>query len=70
MIGEPGKRRLVRWLHIGTGIPVIGYIYTPFEALPEFAHLVRFGFLPALLLAGLWMWQGAFVKRLFARRTA
>ena len=70
MIGEGLKRSLVRWLHIGCGIPVIGYIYTPFEALPEFAHLVRYGFLPAVLAAGLWMWKGHLVKRMFARSAA
>ena len=66
---EATQRSIVRWTHITLGIPVIGYIYTPFEALPGFAHLVRFIFLPAMVLAGLWMWKGHGVRRMFAKRT-
>ena len=65
---EASQRSIVRWIHIGLGIPVIGYIYTPFEALPSFAHLVRYIFLPVMVLAGLWMWKGHVVKRMFSRR--
>lgn len=68
MISEPTKRTIVRWVHLILAIPVGGYIYTPFEALPSFAHLVRYGFFPALVLAGLWMWKGHAVRRLFAGR--
>lgn len=67
-MGEGTKRAVARWLHIGAGIPVIGYIYTPFEALPSFAHLVRYGFLPTVLVVGLWMWKGHLAKRVFTRR--
>ncbi|UTY59496.1 hypothetical protein [Massilia sp. erpn] len=64
------KRALVRWAHILLGVPVIGYVYTPFEALPDFAHLVRYIYLPALVLAGLWMWKGHAIKRILTGRTA
>ncbi len=57
-------RSILRWFHIILGIPVIGYVYTPFEELHGFAHLIRFGFLPALVLSGLWLWQGPAVRRL------
>lgn len=64
------KRQILRWVHIGLGIPVIGYIYTPFEALPGFAYLIRYFFLPALLVAGLWMWKGDALRRLFRSHEA
>ncbi|NVD97922.1 hypothetical protein [Massilia sp. BJB1822] len=64
------KRALARWAHILLGVPVIGYVYTPFEALPGFAHLVRYIYLPALVLAGLWMWKGHAIKRILTGRTA
>ena len=44
------KRILVRWLHIVIAIPIIGYVYSPFEAIPDYAPLVRFIFLPLMVL--------------------
>ena len=64
---SPGtKRSILRWIHIIFGIPIIGYIYSPFEAIPDYAPAVRFVFVPVLLLSGLWMWQGHVVRRLIA----
>ena len=65
---EATQRSIVRWIHIILAIPIIGYIYSPFEALPDFAHLVRFIFLPVMVLSGLWMWKGHVVRRLFSTR--
>jgi len=62
------RRTILRWLHIALGIPVIGYIYTPFDALHDFAWMIRYFFLPALLIVGLWMWKGHVVTRLFNGR--
>jgi hypothetical protein len=31
------KRSIFRWIHIGFGIPIIGYIYSPFKELPNYA---------------------------------
>ena len=59
------KRSIVRWIHIVISIPIIGYIYSPFEEIPNYAPAVRYGFLPAMLLSGLWMWKGHLVRRLF-----
>jgi hypothetical protein len=65
---SPGtKRSIFRWIHIIFGIPIIGYIYSPFEEIPKYASATRFVFVPALLLSGLWMWQGHVVRRLIAR---
>jgi hypothetical protein len=64
------KRSIVRWLHIVLAIPIIGYIYSPFELLPSYATQTRFVFLPAMLLSGLWMWKGHVLRRFVARRSA
>ena len=31
------KRSILRWIHIVFSIPIIGYIYSPFEELPKYA---------------------------------
>jgi len=64
------KRSMVRWMHIIFSIPIIGYIYSPFKDLPDYAPLVRFVFFPVLALSGLWMWKGHLVTRLFSKKTA
>lgn len=70
MISEAIRRALVRWVHIVLAIPIIGYIYSPFDEIPNYAPAVRYVFLPAIVLAGLWMWKGHLVRRMFGRRTA
>jgi hypothetical protein len=64
------KRSILRWVHIVFGIPIIGYVYSPFEEIPEYAPAVRFVFLPALLLSGLWMWKGHVVRGLNSKKSA
>lgn len=61
------KRTILRWFHILLGIPIVGYIYSPFENLPDYAGPTRYVFLPALVLSGLWMWKGHLVRRLFSK---
>jgi hypothetical protein len=63
-------RSICRWIHIVFSIPILGYIYSPFEDIPQYAPAVRFVFLPVLALAGLWMWQGHVLRRLISRRPA
>jgi hypothetical protein len=62
------KRSIVRWFHIVLAIPIIGYIYSPFELLPSYAVQTRFVFLPAMVLSGLWMWKGHVLRRLVSKR--
>ena len=67
---EATKRSIVRWIHLIIAIPIIGYIYSPFEELPNYAPLVRFVFLPLIALSGLWMWKGHVIRRLVTKRSA
>ena len=64
------QRLIFRWIHIICSIPIIGYIYSPFDQIPNYAPATRFVFLPVMLLSGLWMWKGHLVRRLFARASA
>jgi len=63
-------RTIFRWIHIVFSIPIIGYIYSPFEEIPKYAANVRFVVVPVMLLSGLWMWKGHVVRRLVSRRSA
>ena len=60
-------RSIFRWIHIILAIPILGYIYSPFDRLPDYAFKTRFVFVPAMVLSGLWMWKGHVVRRLFSR---
>jgi predicted tellurium resistance membrane protein TerC len=58
------QRMVVRWIHLILSIPIIGYVYSPFEELPNYAPVVRFVSIPVLVLTGLWMWKGHTLRRL------
>jgi hypothetical protein len=67
---EATKRSIVRCIHILFGIPILGYIYSPFEQLPTYASRVRFIVVPLMLLSGLWMWKGHVLRRFISKRSA
>jgi len=46
----------------------VGYIYSPFDQIPNYAPATRFVFLPVMVLTGLWMWKGHLVRRLLSKR--
>jgi predicted tellurium resistance membrane protein TerC len=62
-------RWIPRWIHIILSIPILGYIYSPFEKLPQYAPQVRYVFLPIMVLTGLWMWKGHLLRRLISTRS-
>jgi len=64
------KGSILRWVHIVFAIPIFGYIYSPFEKLPDYAPPTRYIFFPAMVLSGLWMWKGHVVRRLLSKRSA
>ena len=59
MIKAPTKRSILRWSHLILAIPILGYIYSPFAELPNYAAVTRFVFAPVIILAGYWMYAGA-----------
>ena len=54
------KRSILRWTHLILSIPILGYIYSPFEEIPNYAPVVRFIFVPVMILSGFWMYSGVF----------
>ncbi len=67
---EATKRTIFRWIHLVLAIPIIGYIYSPFDQIPNYAFPTRSVFVPILVLSGLWMWKGHWVRRLFSKNPA
>jgi thiosulfate reductase cytochrome b subunit len=63
------KRSILRWIHIVLAIPIAGYVYSPFENIPQYAGPTRYVFFPVLVLTGLWMWKGLAIGRLFVKRS-
>jgi hypothetical protein len=64
------QRTIFRWIHLVFAIPIIGYIYSPFENLPDYAPPTRYIFFPVIAVSGLWMWKGHVVRRLFSKDSA
>jgi len=69
MISNTTQRSILRLIHIIVAIPILGYIYSPFEKLPDYAPLTRFVFLPVMVITGLWMWKDHLVRRLVSKRS-
>ena len=64
------QRSIFRWIHILFAIPILGYIYSPFEKHPDYAPPTRFVFIPLMVVSGLWMWKGHVVRQLISGRPA
>ena len=69
VINRGHTRTICRWIHIVFSIPILGYIYSPFDKLPSYAPKTRFFFVPVMILSGLWMWKGHAVRRLFSKKS-
>jgi hypothetical protein len=63
------ERKIIRWLHIITSIPVIGYIYGPLRNIPPAVITLKWVLFPLVVLSGLWMWKGHLVKKAFKRKS-
>lgn len=68
-MSDAAQRSIFRWVHIVLGIPIIGYVYSPFEELPGYAPIVRYIAVPVIILTGLWMWKGHVVRRMVSRKS-
>ena len=63
-------RTIFRWIHLVFSIPILGYIYSPFDKLPQYAAKTRYVFVPLMIVSGLWMWKGHVVRRLLSKKSA
>ena len=68
MISNTTQRAIFRWIHIIFSIPILGYIYSPFDKIPSYAFPTRYIFFPLMVLSGLWMWKGHLLRRLVSKR--
>ena len=64
------KRAILRWIHLIFAIPIIGYVYSPFAELPNYAPVVRFVSIPVLILSGFWMYAGVIFAIIWRRAMA
>jgi len=62
------ERKIVRWVHIILSIPVIGYIYGPVASIPTASIMVRWVIFPVIVISGLWLWRGQFVRKWFRKK--
>lgn len=69
-MNDATRRSILRSIHLIFSIPIIGYIYSPFEQLPNYAPVVRYVAVPAIVLSGLWMWKAHAWGRRMAKRSA
>jgi hypothetical protein len=60
MISNATKRSISSLDSLILSIPILGYIYSPFEEIPNYAPAVRFVFVPVLILSGFCMYSGIF----------
>lgn len=63
-------RSICRCIHLIFSIPILGYIYIPFDKIPNYAFRTRYIFVPVMVLSGLWMWKGHVVRRLLSKGAA
>ncbi|WP_184548674.1 hypothetical protein [Mucilaginibacter sp. FT3.2] len=57
------ERRLIRWMLLILSVPVLGYIYGPIENRLYATEAVKWVFLPAIVISGLWLWKGHWIKK-------
>ena len=69
-MNDPSKRSIFRWIHIIFAIPIVGYVYSPFAELPNYAPVVRCVAIPVMVLSGFWMWKGHVLRQLISKRSA
>ena len=62
------ERKIVRWIHIVLAVPIIGFIYGPVAQIPEAAAMVRYVFMPVIVLSGLYLWKGHWLKRVARKK--
>jgi thiosulfate reductase cytochrome b subunit len=63
-------RSIFRSFHLILAIPIVGYVYSPFDKLPQYAFLTRYVFLPLIVISGLWMWKGHIFRSLLSKTPA
>ena len=66
-MNDATKRSIFRWSHIVFGIPIIGYVYSPFKELPNYAPVVRYVAIPVMVLRDCGCGKAMFFDDLFPK---
>jgi hypothetical protein len=66
-MNQATRRSILRWIHLVFAVPILGYVYSPFENIPQYAAPTRYVFVPILVLTGLWLWKGHVIRRLISK---
>jgi thiosulfate reductase cytochrome b subunit len=66
-ISNKHLRLVLRYTHLAAGILIILFVYSPLGDVSAFELLVQLALIPVVVLTGIWIWQQARVRRLFAR---
>jgi hypothetical protein len=62
------ERQIIRWIHIIASIPIIGYIYGPVKNFPQAVAAIQWMLFPLIVLSGLWLWKGYWVRKWARKR--
>ncbi|MEO8615667.1 MAG: hypothetical protein ABI600_11040 [Luteolibacter sp.] len=63
------RRSILRWIHILSGLTLVGYIYGPPAETLQYLPFFRYIYFPVVILSGLLMWKGHVLRRLISKTT-
>ena len=66
-ISNKQLRLILRYTHLAAGILIIIFVYSPLGDVPAFELFVQIALIPIVVVTGIWIWQQARVRQLFAR---
>ena len=66
-ISNKQLRLILRSTHLAAGVLIILFVYSPLGNVRAYELLVQITLIPVVVLTGIWIWQQARVRRLFAR---
>ena len=66
-ISNKQLRLILRYTHLAAGILIIIFVYSPLGDVPAFELFVQIALIPIVVVTGIWIWQQARVRKLFAR---
>jgi hypothetical protein len=61
-LNDAARRPVLRWTQIVFGIPVTGYVYSPFRELPNYAPVARYAAFALIALSGLWIGKAHLIR--------
>lgn len=66
-MSQSQKRSILRWYHLIPSIQCAGDVYSRPVDIKHCAGEVRYLYFPTLVLSGIWMWKGHWVRQFLSR---